>query len=149
MIRGRTLQAQYTHQTRGSVHFRHVAQRTGVEARCYCLGGVACVEFHDENVFEIARRLILDWVRQEDELSRPVDEAFPQSPCNIPHDHVGFFVASDLDMQEVCRSRSSWANISEVLVYIECCPYLVYLGSRPMRDTDLSGSDLLLHKCRE
>jgi hypothetical protein len=106
VICGRALQAQYTDQTRGGVHFRRMAQCPGVEARCNCLGGVVCIKFHDEDVFEALHRRGLDGVRLEEKLPRPVDEIGPQLARHVPHDLVGFCVASDCDVQEMCRSCS-------------------------------------------
>lgn len=109
VICGRTLQAQYTDQERFNAIVRYTAEGFGVERRCECVGGVACVEFHDQDMFENACRVKLDRVRFEDELSRPIGEIGPQLACYVPHDRIGFRVASDLDVQEMCRGCLCWS----------------------------------------
>lgn len=46
---------------------------------------------------------MLDRVRLEEKLSRPVDEVGPQLPCYVPQKRVGVRGTSDLDVQEMRR----------------------------------------------
>ena len=71
---------------------------------------MACVEFHDEDVFENPCRMKLDRVRFKDDKSRPIGEISPQLPRDVSHNRIGVRIASDLDVQKMRRGCLWWIS---------------------------------------